>query len=140
MFGESINPKWLGSGTLVPVPPSKARGDPEYDDRITKICRAIPAAGAIDIREIVVQTRSLPANHESDQRHRIEDLLAVYRIDETKTAPAPQSIAVVDDVLTNGTHFCAMKTIIKDRFPDASVVGLFIARRVFPNHFEDIPL
>jgi predicted amidophosphoribosyltransferase len=140
MFGESINPKWLATGTLVPVPPSKARTDPEYDDRISKICRAIPAAGALDVREIVVQTRSLPADHEGGPRHRIEDLLEVYRIDEAKTAPAPQNITVVDDVLTNGTHFRAMKTILKDRFPGASVVGFFIARRVFPNPFEGVLL
>jgi predicted amidophosphoribosyltransferase len=138
VFGESINPNWLAAGTLVPVPPSKARNDPEYDDRISKICRAIP--GAIDVREIVVQTRSLAADHEGGPRHRIEDLLAVYRIDEAKSAPAPQNIAVVDDVLTNGTHFRAMKTILQDRFPGTSVVGFFIARRVFPNPFEGLPL
>jgi len=33
VFGEGINPAWLAVGTLVPVPPSKARSDPEYDDR-----------------------------------------------------------------------------------------------------------
>jgi hypothetical protein len=94
-LGEAITPKWLAVGTLVPVPPSKVRGDPEYDDRILKICQAIPAARAVDIREIVIQTRSLPAAHESGQRPTIDDLLAVYRIDESKAAPAPKSIAIV---------------------------------------------
>ena len=78
-----------------------------------------------------------PADHEGGPRHRAEELLEVYRIDEAKAAPAPLSIAVVDDVLTNGTHFRAMKTILKDCFRAVSVVGLFIARRVFPNHVED---
>jgi hypothetical protein len=64
----------------------------------------------------------------------------VYGIDEAKAAPAPQAIAVVDDVLTNGTHFRAMKAILKDRFPGVSVVGMFIARRVFSNPFEGLPL
>lgn len=133
-LGEAITPKWLAAGALVPVPPSKARGDPEHDDRIFRICRAIP--GAVDVRELVVQTRSLPAAHESDQRPGIDDLLEVYRIDESKAAPAPSSIAVIDDVLTNGTHFRAMKTILQQRFPGVPIFGVFIARRVFPNPFE----
>jgi predicted amidophosphoribosyltransferase len=136
VFGEGINPAWLAVGTLVPVPPSKALSDPEYDDRILQICRAIPAA--VDIRELVVQTRSLPADHEGGPRHRIEDLLEVYRIDESKAVPAPQSIAIVDDVLTNGTHFRAMKAMLQRRFPDVPVAGFFIARRVFPNPFDDL--
>lgn len=138
VFGEAMSPDWLAVGTLVPVPPSKAHSDPEYDDRILKICGAIPTAHPIDIRDLVVQTRSLPADHESSTRRSIENLLEVYRIDETKAALPPQSIAVVDDVLTNGTHFRAMKTILKSRFPNVPVVGLFIARRVFPNPFEGI--
>lgn len=133
-LGEAIAPKWLAAGTLVPVPPSKARGDPEYDDRILKICCAIP--GAVDVRELVVQTRSLPAAHESDQRPSIDDLLTVYRIDESKVAPAPRSIAIIDDVLTNGTHFRAMTTTLQHRFPGVPISGLFIARRVFQNPFE----
>ena len=133
-LGEAITPKWLAAGTLLPVPPSKARGDPEHDDRILRICRAIP--GAVDVRELVVQTRSLPAAHESDQRPGIDDLLEVYRIDESKAAPAPSSIAVIDDVLTNGTHFRAMKTILQQRFSGVPIFGVFIARRVFPNPFE----
>jgi hypothetical protein len=139
-LGEAITPKWLAVGTLVPVPPSKVRGDPEYDDRILKICQAIPAARAVDIREIVIQTRSLPAAHESGQRPSIDDLLAVYRIDESKAAPAPKSIAIVDDVLTNGTHFRAMKTILEQYFSGVPIFGFFIARRVFPNPFEESPL
>lgn len=137
-FGEGINSAWLAVGTLVPVPPSKARGDAEHDDRISRICRAIP--GAVDVREIVVQTRSLPADHEGGRRHTFEELIEVYGIDEAKAAPAPQAIAVVDDVLTNGTHFRAMKAILKNRFPGVSVVGMFIARRVFSNPFEGLPL
>jgi predicted amidophosphoribosyltransferase len=137
-FGGAINKKWLETGTLVPVPPSKARSDPEYDDRVVRICNGIsrPTPRPLDVRELVIQRTSLPAAHEG-QRPTVEDLLAVYQIDETKTQPAPTQIAIVDDVLTVGTHFRAMKTILSRRFPGIRVVGLFIARRVFPNPFEE---
>jgi hypothetical protein len=35
-------------------------------------------------------------------------------------------------VLTAGTHFVAMRTMLRDRFPQAPIFGFFIARRVFP--------
>ena len=34
----------------------------------------------------------------------------------------------------------AMKSILNARFPGVDVAGFFIARRVFPNPFEDFPL
>jgi predicted amidophosphoribosyltransferase len=129
-FGGAINPHWLADATLVPIPPSKARNHPEYDDRIARICRAIPRS--VDVRELVVQTHSLPADHESGQRQSIENLLDTYAINESIADPRPQNIGIVDDVLTNGTHFRAMKTILQKRFPGTRMVGFFIARRVFP--------
>jgi predicted amidophosphoribosyltransferase len=140
-LGAVMNPNWLANATLVPVPPSKARADPEYDDRMAQICRAIPTrpGRTIDVRELVFQSESLPADHENEgQRLSVDDLRAVYRIDETQAALAPQKIGVVDDVLTNGTHFRAMKIILQNRFPGVPVVGFFIARRVFPSPFEAI--
>lgn len=133
--------EWLRSGTLVPVPPSKARAHPDYDDRITQICRAIrtdPTVN-IDVREIVAQTESLKAAHETKTRPTVDDLLRVYVIDESFVAPPPQAIAVVDDVLTAGTHFAAMKSILNKRFPGVPVAGIFIARRVFPDPFAEAP-
>ena len=137
-FGEAINAQWLASATLVPVPPSKARADPEYDDRMLQICRSIPTAGfTADVRELVTQIVSLPAAHEG-QRPTIDELLAVYQIDEAQAQPAPQRIGIVDDVLTAGTHYCAMKSTLQARFPGVPVVGFFIVRRVFANPFDDV--
>lgn len=133
-LAEAINPAWLNGATLVPVPPSRAHGDPDYDDRISRICQAIPQTFPIDVRELVVQTVSTPAAHEGD-RPAVEDLLRIYQIDETLTTPAPLRIAIVDDVLTAGTHYRAMHTVLSGRFPGVPIVGMFIARRVFPNPF-----
>jgi predicted amidohydrolase YtcJ len=72
-------------------------------------------AGPSTLRELVFQSESLS----------VDDLLAVYRIDEKLVAPAPQNIGIVDDVLTNGTHFRAMKRILQNHFPGVPVVGFF---------------
>ena len=115
-------------------PPSKMRGHPDYDDRVCQICRSIPAEFQIDVRELVVQTGSIDAAHEGNARPSVEELLAIYQIDETAAAPAPARMAIVDDVLTAGTHYRALHIMLSRRFPGAPIVGMFIARRVFPEN------
>ncbi len=131
-LAEAINPAWLNGATLVPVPPSKAKDHPDYDDRMASICRAIPVAFPVDVRELVVQTTSTDAAHESNDRPSVEELLEIYEIAEDLTQPAPRRIAIVDDVLTAGTHYRAMHTILSQRFPGIPIVGMFVARRIFP--------
>lgn len=79
----------------------------------------------------------MPAAHESTQRPTVEDLLGVYQIDERLVSPQPTSIGIFDDVLTAGTHFVAVKTMLSGRFPGVPILGCFIARRVFPDPFEE---
>lgn len=131
----ALNPDWLKIATLVPVPPSKVKGDPNYDDRILRVCQGIGQIAKIkvDVREFVRQTQSIQAAHETQERPTVNDLLAVYEIDEGISAPAPQSIGIVDDVLTAGTHYRAMHTLLSQRFPGVQIVGIFWARRVLPH-------
>jgi len=133
-LGAALNPQWLGNATLVPVPGSKAAGHPEHDDRIDRICRLMRQPPP-DVRALVVQGQSTNASHEVAQGDRVtvEELLELYTIDETLAQPAPQAIAIVDDVLTAGTHYRAMHNILSVRFPGIPIIGLFVARRVFPD-------
>ena len=134
MLSKSFNPDWLNGATLIPVPPSKAKDDPEYDDRMLSVCQQINTEFPLDIREIVIQRKTIRAAHESEgNRPTIDELIEIYEIDEAKTVPFPQRIAIVDDVLTAGTHFKAMQRVLSIRFPGVQIVGVFIARRVLPN-------
>jgi predicted amidophosphoribosyltransferase len=81
------------------------------------------------VRELVLQQRSTAAAHESNDRPRPRDLVALYDIDETKADPEPQRFVVFDDLLTTGSHFKAVAQVLGDRFPDKPIIGLFIARR-----------
>ncbi len=131
-LGKVLNPDWLKEATLVPIPPSKAKDDPEYDNRMRVICENIPADFQIDVRDLVSQTESYEAAHESDHRPSVEDLLQIYQINEGASDPAPKAIWIMDDVLTAGAHYRAMHTVLSRRFPGIPIVGIFIARRVFP--------
>lgn len=63
-----------------------------------------------------------------------------WKIDETKAPADVQFIAIVDDVLTAGVHYRAAADMLRERYPNAVIVGLFIARRVFPEpDFPRIP-
>lgn len=135
-LSEILNDKVKKSATFVPVPPSKAVDHPEYDNRMEQVCRGI--APGIDLRNLVVQATSMRASHErgEDDRITLQELLDDYTIDEDLTEPKPTVIVIVDDVLTAGTHFRAMVTVLSARFPGALIVGIFIARRVYPDEDE----
>jgi predicted amidophosphoribosyltransferase len=137
-LGDAMNHNWLKRATLVPIPPSKVKTDPDYDDRIEAICKGIPTDFEIDVRNIVKQTESYTPSHESeDHRITVDELLKIYEIDEAVAAPVPTEIGIVDDVLTAGVHYRAMHTILSERFPDAKIYGFFIARRVLPDPADD---
>lgn len=136
---QTLNPGWLALATLVPVPPSKAPNHPDFDPRMERICRAI--SPELDIRSLVQQATSTTAAHECEpgQRPTVDDLVANYQINEQLAEPMPTAFGVVDDVLTAGTHFRAMEIVLHRRFPGIPIVGLFIARRVFPTtEFDEL--
>lgn len=119
-------PRWV----FVPVPPSKARDHALYDDRMTRMLRAIWPDSPCDVRELLVQKGSTDPVHGSENRPHPDEIQDRYRIDERLTTPTPKSIAIVDDVLTTGAHFLAASATLRVRFPKAQIAGLFIARRV----------
>jgi hypothetical protein len=86
----------------------------------------------------VKQVASTVAAHEAGAlRPSVEDVLDNYVLDEALLSPTPRVIAVVDDVLTAGTHFRAMEIKLHERWPTVPIFGVFIARRVFPTSNPD---
>jgi hypothetical protein len=116
--------------TFVPMPPSKAKSDPLYDDRIVKILRQMGAGWRLDLRELLSMRQSMAASHTADQRPTPQELYTNVVIDEDVAALAPTDIMIVDDVLTTGAHFKAAQRRLCERFPGVRTFGLFVARRV----------
>ena len=140
-FRDAIDERSLSALTLVPIPPSESKDDPMYDDRMLRMLHAIDRELDLDIRELVGQTETTAKSHESEYRLLPEELAELYRIDESLVDPTPNCIAIVDDVLTKGSHFKAMQAVLGSRFPSAHIIGLFIARRVWdaddPDDFDE---
>lgn len=98
-----------------------------------RICRGMGAD--VDVRNLVRQDVSMVSSHERPEGARlsVEELLEHYSLDETLTAPQPTHIAIVDDMLTAGTHYRAMHTILLRRYPEANFAGVFVARAIRPD-------
>ena len=131
-FQSVLNKQAMDQYTFVPIPPSKARRDPGYDDRMTQILRQIRPTQLLDVREIIIQETSIIASHVSDVRLSPDQIKALYRLDEDLTQPDPHAFVVVDDMLTTGAHFKAAQSVLVERFPGKSIFGLFVARRALP--------
>lgn len=128
-FGERID-----QFTFVPVPPSKSKADPDYDDRMVRILTQMGNGTSIDIRDLVEQTHSMAPSHEAENdgasRASVDELIASYSVDSALCSPTRPYLAVVDDVITTGRHFLAMKKTLQTVFPNVPVIGVFIARSV----------
>lgn len=129
MFRNALSRDWLATVTLVPIPPSKAKGDPLHDDRMLRMLQRVGHELVIDLRELILQRKSTAAVHESGNRPSPNELARNYCIDESIAEPPPKTVALFDDLLTAGAHFKAAQTVIKTRYPDVPTVGIFIARR-----------
>ena len=128
--------------TVIPVPPSKAKDDPEYDNRIL-LCLGEIIKDGWDVRELIVAKASMRAHHEhqsGEKRPTPDELYQMLMIDETcfSQKPIQQKIILFDDVLTNGTHFKACKRLLLERLPESKVYGLFIARTIHLCPFSEI--
>src|SRR3546814_2251639 len=91
-------------------------------ERICRLMRQPPP----DVRALVRQVASTTASHEAGQgvRVTVEQLLELYSVNEAIASPAPQAIGIVDDVLTAGTHYRAMHSVLAARFPNVPIIGL----------------
>ena len=129
-FRNAIDDQILQTATFVPIPPSKAKDHPEYDNRMTQLIMAIDTANPVDCRELIVQSESTAAAHESDIRPAPRELEDRYAVDPTLIEPRPTYLILIDDVLTTGSHFRAAKRVLQQIFPELPIVGYFVARRV----------
>lgn len=121
---------------FVPMPPSRARGDADYDPRMTEILNAISRPGRVlDIRDCLSSDGRHLASHDAGARPTPDELYAALTFDASigKPEQVPGIIVLFDDVLTSGAHFVAASRKLSEEFPGVPIVGHFVARRVLPN-------
>lgn len=130
-FRESLKAEWFEKYTLVPIPPSKSKKDPLYDDRMVQVLKIFGQGLNLDIRELILQRESTPPFHQITPRPPWEYLVDNYYIDENIANPEPKKVILFDDLLTEGAHFKAAQNVLEKRYPGITTRGIFIARRVY---------
>lgn len=114
--------------TFFVVPGSKAVGDPDCDDRMTRVLHAAFQGWNADIRSTLLMTRSTEADHVAGARIDAEALSAITALDEAPAATTRPIVVIVDDVLNSGKHFRVAQDKILGRYPQVEVRGVFLAR------------
>lgn len=121
------------TATFIPVPPSKSKDHPDYDDRLVRILSGVKQRlPNFDFRELILQNTSTDAAHltaEGASRPRPENIVPLYAIDINLSQNIRPTIVIFDDVLTTGAHFKAMQQVLATEFPLSTIYGVFIARR-----------
>lgn len=115
--------------TFVPIPPSKIKTDPKYDDRLVNILQQV-GGGNLDVREIILQKENTESYHHSDKRRNPYQIQENYIVDESECNDVNQIMIVFDDMITTGAHYKAVKNLLQKRFPSKRIKGLFVSRRV----------
>lgn len=118
--------------TVIPVPPSKIRTHPAYDDRVLQILLHACPPGS-DIRELLVCKEDREAAHESDHnRPSVAEIQANYYLNPLMDEAVREKVVIFDDVITAGSHYKACRLFIESHFPGRAITGVFAARRVIP--------
>ena len=124
--------EWQTS-TFVPIPPSKIKDDPRHDSRLIDTLRIVQPA-IPDVQELVIQV--------TNTQSRAKDVSPVMRahnwkLDLNSLRRIPRHFVVFDDLLTGASHFAAMKIVLARKFPNVTVSGLFLARRLRQSQTDD---
>lgn len=118
----------------IPVPPSKTRSDPLFDDRIYQILKC-----AVDMttskRHFVADVFNQGLNRESfsasTNKRSITELVSNYSMSDIPNYNPDQDVIIIfDDVLTTGCHYKAVENVILRKYINADIRGVFIARRI----------
>jgi len=117
--------------------------DPDYDSRIID---ALKIASRhlnfnLPVSECISQiSSSIPDHLSSEARLTPKERLNTYMLDKEKILSDLTNVLIVDDVLTTGSHFKGIELAIYSVLPSVKVTGLFVARTVRVNPFEDFDL
>lgn len=120
--------------TWVPMPSSKLKDDPEFDDRLMKTLTILQDKETdLDIREILTIKNPRTAAHDPETYYRptVEEHQDNFQVTGNLLTPMPKAIAIFDDVLTTGASFRAAKNKLQNHFQASLlIIGIFIARTI----------
>lgn len=138
LFTANIGFKKPENVILVPIPPSKKKDDPNYDDRMSRVLSIYSRESNLDFRELIGIKKNIPAFHLNvGNRLTPDELKENMFVDLQLCNNIKPTIVLFDDVITTGSHYKACQELILENYPDSKIIGIFVARRNFPEPDED---
>lgn len=116
----------------IPVPPSKVRTDPMFDDRVYQIL--VMSINTVNdnrhfVADVIYQKESRDAFSSKSTKRRVKDLVTNYEMNEIPNYdPKTDLIVIFDDVITSGCHYKAVERKILEKYSNAVIMGIFVAR------------
>lgn len=131
LFGRNVGV------VFIPIAPSKTKDAPDYDSRLPDMLSKVVCPQTswglddpwLNVQDLVMRRVSTtPARFRgAGERQNPSEIVAEHYLAVPTWIDIP-IIAVVDDVLTEGAHYAAYRQMLSRRFPNARIIGLFIAR------------
>jgi len=120
--------------TWVPIPPSRCRADPDFDDRLLRTLGIAFGDYDVDVRGLLLQRHNTVADHAVSSRLRAEALHALLCVDDHALLARPlrERIVLFDDVLTSGKHYKCAERRLREALPPIPISGVFLLRRALP--------
>jgi hypothetical protein len=111
--------EWAYNHTFIAIPRSSGTGN-----ALRSIFQLLPPN---DFRDLLLQDGETPASHDG-WRPSPTQRAGLLSVNELVADPKPTAIVIADDVLTTGAHFCAAKMVLRRKWPEMRVIGLFLSR------------
>lgn len=115
---------------LVPAVTSKSKADPNYDDRLVRVCSMVAGRFPnVDWFEMLSTSRTIASAHTGAGTRDVSALLSNIVVDTSIPVMNYASVLIFDDVISSGAHFKACEAAIKRAYGnDVLVEGVFWAR------------
>lgn len=132
LFASELNvlsfPK---QSVLIPAPTSKPRTSPLYDSRIEDSLNELSKYRPdLQIQKIIDVTEELRSVHSEGGSRNPSDLIEFLKVEDFSLLERPKRVFLIDDIITSGGHFKAIKTAFNQKYPDIEMIGVFWARHL----------
>ncbi len=132
LLRRAVSRDWAETATWIPIPPSRAFLEIDHDQRLLPVLRRAFDGYDVDLRTILSLRESTHPDHLSERRSSADALYQRLRIDPHTLAARPlrDRLVLFDDVVTTGKHYRCCERRLREALPAATIMGVFVARRV----------
>ena len=124
---------------LVPIPTSKPRSAPDYDSRLDTLCQIVERdVPWVRYLPLLDTKQNIGKAHDGTGSRDPDFLAWNMTCDEIPISHSERCVVLVDDVLTTGAHYAACKRVVRNKFPDVIVLGLFLSVHVNEDRGEPL--